>query len=90
MTESENKAITILNASRTLLSNTIPKINTLIQKKKGSATTFQKNKQKLAVEFSRVEDEKNRLEILYKGILKECIKAKEKLDESYEKPKGLF
>lgn len=89
MTESENKAIIIRGTARSLQANTIPRINTLLLRKKDSASSFQKNKQKLDIEFARVHDEMTRLQNLYGGILKDCTKAKEKLDESYQKPKGI-
>jgi len=88
MTESENKAITILNTAKMLTQKTVPRIRNLITRKEEISNTFEKSRSFNERDFSRNVDEVNRLLHLYKDGLKEASKWREKLDESYQKNKG--
>lgn len=88
MTESENKAITIMNNAKKLSGDTQQKVRILRTRKKDSADQFLKQKQKLEAEFSRSVSDPERLQGIYQSTLKEAGKLKEKLDDVTKKNKG--
>ena len=85
MTESENKAITIMNNSKKLSCETKQKVKILRTRKKESADQFLKQKLKLEADFSRNSSDQERLQGIYQTTLKEAGKLKEKLDEVSKK-----
>lgn len=90
MTESENRAITIMNTAKLLNGTTFQKIKILKARKRESAEQFFKFKQRMEAEFSRSNDEMERLKSIYQMALKEAGKLKEKLDDTSKKNKSLF
>ena len=81
MSESENKAITILNRGKHLKQNTIPRIKKLVSVKTEISNSFKSNRTCHETEFSKNAASVDRLLELYKDSLKEAVKYREKLDD---------
>lgn len=81
MSESENKAITILNQGKLLKQNTIPRIKKLISVKTEISNNFKSNRTLYETQFSKNAASVDRLLELYKDSLKEAVKYREKLDD---------
>ena len=81
MSESENKAITILNQGKLLKQNTIPRIKKFISVKTEISNNFKSNRTFHETEFLKNAAGVDRLLELYKDSLKEAIKYREKLDD---------
>ena len=81
MSESENKAITILNQGKLLKQNTIPRIKKLVSVKTEISNNFKSNRTLYETQFSKNAAGVDRLLELYKDSLKEAAKYREKLDD---------
>lgn len=88
MTESENKAITIMNNAKKLSSETQQKVKILCARKKETAEQFKKQKSKVETEFLRNSTDQERLQGIYETTLKEAGKLREKLDDATKKNKS--
>jgi len=89
MTESENRAIIIMNTAKYLSGTTYQKIKILKTRKRESADQFIKLKQRMEAEYSCNNDEMTRLKLIYQTALKEAGKLKEKLDDTSKRNKSL-
>ena len=88
MTESENKAITIMNNAKKLSSETQQKVKILCARKKETAEQFKKQKSKVETEFLRNSTDQERLQGIYETTIKEAGKLREKLDDATKKNKS--
>ena len=87
VTESENKAIIISNMAKQLNLQTLPQIKSLLMYKKEMCEKFKFLRTRVDRDFDGSTEEVNRLCNIYKNILNEASKVKEKLNNVDSKSK---
>lgn len=88
MNESENKAITMLSMTKLLNQQIVPRIKTLIARRKEVLENFKSCRVRIEKDFNWSSEEVTRLQNTYKNALRQSSRWKNKIDESYQKAKG--